>query len=444
MDDVTPDPRPWYRGIERYAWIVLIIAGLAWAFDSFNQNLFNLVRADSISHILQGHVPTAQLEAQTRQVGANVTAVFMVGWAIGGLIFGMIGDRLGRVRTMMITVFVYAIFTGLNGFVHSIPAYMLCRFLTALGVGGEFAAGAALVAEEWPERSRAMASGSLQAISGIGNMGAALTALALSSYSWRAIYFVGAAPALLVVWIQLFIHEPERWQRARNAPTAVPATIPALFTDPELRRNTFVGLLLAIAGIGGLWGIAFFLPDFVRSILKPALIAHYSAPHADALMKRYSSGAFLVQQSGAVCGMMAYAAMSNKMGRKPALAIAFVGGLIMTNVAFWLMRDVTSILILAFPLGLFASMPFSAYAVYFPELYPTRLRATGIGFCYNAGRIIAAAAPFTLGKLAHDFYRASDGAFGYRVAASIVGFVYVVGLLGLLAAPETRGKPLPE
>jgi MFS family permease len=438
------DARLWYRGIERYAWIVLIIAGLAWAFDSFNQNLFTLVRADSVADLLRSRVPAADLDSQVKLVGGYVTAVFMIGWAVGGLIFGMVGDRLGRVRTMMITVLVYAIGTGLNGLVHTIPEYMACRLLTAMGVGGEFAAGAALVAEVWPERSRAMASGTLQAISGAGNMGAALVVLALSHLSWRAVYFVGAAPALLLIWIQLYIHEPERWEKARREATAPAGSIPALFIDPELRRNTFIGLLLAIAGIGGLWGIAFFLPDVVTAILRPGLQAHHTATQVAALLKQYKSGAFFVQQSGAVCGMMVYAAMSNRMGRRPALAVAFVGGLVITNVSFWCMRDVASIFVLAFPLGFFASMPFSAYAVYFPELYPTRLRATGIGFCYNAARIVAAAAPFTLGTLASHFTRSDDPAWGYRVAVSCVGCVYVVGLLGLIAAPETRGLTLPE
>src|SRR5437016_4779694 len=155
----------WFQGVPRYAWIVLLIAALGWMLDCTDQHLFNLVRPPSVTELLTGHVPAGQLDATAKEVGSQLTAVFLIGWAAGGFLFGMIGDRLGRTRTMMLTILTYAAFTGLNALVRNPFEYGLCRFLTAMGVGGEFAAGASLVAEVWPDRSRPMALGTLQALS---------------------------------------------------------------------------------------------------------------------------------------------------------------------------------------------------------------------------------------------------------------------------------------
>src|SRR5947209_8582864 len=166
---------PWYRGLERYCWIVLIIASLGWLFDAMDQNLYNLVRAPSLSQLLQPQFPIkAELEKAVAAKGGLITSIFLLGWSTGGFIFGVLGDRLGRTRTMLLTILTYALFTGLTGLTHSWQSYALMRFLTALGVGGEWAAGAALVAETFPARSRPMALGLLQAVSAVGNMMAAM------------------------------------------------------------------------------------------------------------------------------------------------------------------------------------------------------------------------------------------------------------------------------
>lgn len=445
----------WYQGVERYAWVVLIIAALGWLFDAMDQNLFNLVRQPSVLELLKHSGLTGKaLEDAAKAWGGSLTAIFLIGWATGGFIFGMLGDRLGRTRTMMITICIYALFTGLNGLVQTIPQYALCRFLTALGVGGEFAAGASLVAEVWSPRSRPMALGALQALSAVGNMGAALINLGLSSagMGWRWVYAVGALPALLVLWIRSSVKEPEQWQEAKKQGSEL-GRIADLLYVPELRRNTIAGALMALAGVGGVWGVAFFLPDLVGSTLKPivtqsqAILALPEAARETAIKKTltdYRSLVFLVQQVGAFMGMFAYAMLSEKMGRRPALALFFVAAFCSIQATFWGLRDLTSAYFLALLLGFCALAPFSAYAVYFPELYPTRLRSTGVGFCYNCARILAAAAPFALGTLTGKFSNPLDPTYGFRVAASIVSCIYIVGFVGLALAPETRGKPLPE
>jgi MFS family permease len=426
-------------------------------FDTFDQHLFNLLRQPSVTELLRGTVPDDQLAAEAKRVGGNLTAVFLLGWAAGGFLFGMVGDRLGRTRTMMLTILIYAVFTGLNGLVQDLPQYFVCRFLIALGVGGEFAAGASLVAEVWPQRSRAMALGTLQALSAVGNMAAALTTLALSALSWRYVFAVGALPALLVVFIRRAVKEPDAWHAARDEARAggkEMGSITGLFRDPVLRRNTLAGVLLAVAGVGGVWGLGFFSPELVGSALRPtvensAAVAAITDPSArkaavDAGLQSWRSVIFFVQMAGAGLGMFAFAMVSERMGRKPAMAIFFALAFVAVQAFFRFVSDATSALWLAFPLGFCTLAPFAAYAVYFPELFPTRLRSTGVGFCYNAARVLAAAAPFALGSLSKLYASSTDETAGLRVAASIVAFVYAAGFVGLLFAPETRGEPLPS
>jgi len=439
----------WFQGIPRYSWLVLVIAALGWMFDCLDQNLFNLVRQVSVLELLEPHYSDpAALQRAAARIGPLITAFFLIGWAVGGFVFGILGDRLGRARTMIITILIYALFTMLSGFVQSWEQYAVARFLTGIGIGGEFAAGAALVAEVWPDRSRAMALGTLQALSAFGNMGAAVIVYLLSDVGWRVVYWVGVFPALLVVWIRMSIREPDRWERARRdaAGAGVRRQLGAigdLVRDPALRRNTLAGVLIAIAGVRGLWGVGFFLPDLVGAVLKPAL-SHLPEEAQKAALARFRSQAFFIQQIGAFFGIFAYAALSERIGRKPAMYLFFALAFAAVEGTFWGVRDMATAYGWGFVMGFAALAPFSAFAVYFPELFPTRLRATGVGFCYNSARLLAAAAPFLLGSLAARFTQPDDPAAGLRVAASLVALVYFLGFAGVALGPETRGRPLPD
>ncbi len=433
-------PLRWYQGIPRYAWLVLAVAALGWMCDTMDQNLFNLVAQRSIRDLLQGVVPAAGLQDAVNAWRGNITCVFLIGWAIGGFIFGILGDKLGRTRTLMLTILTYSIFTGLGSLSQTVQQYAAFRFLTALGVGGEFAAGVALVAEVFPDRARPMALGSLQALSAIGNMTAALIVLVIKDSAWRSVYLVGALPALLIFWIMRSVQEPERWRQAKEAAVEDAArkelgSIAQMLGDPVLRRNTIAGVLLAVAGVGGLWGVGFWLKDLMDIAMREVPAAQRSD---------YGSMAFLAQQVGAFFGMFAYAALSERVGRRPSLLLFFILAFGAVQGTFWFVGSFLTAMLWAPILGFCALAPFSAYCVYFPELYPTRLRATGVGFCYNCARIFAAAAPFVLGRLSAHFAAAHGQTVGFRMAASVVACIYVCGLVGLALAPETRGRPLPE
>lgn len=430
----------WYQGLDRYCWIVLAVAALGWLFDTMDQNLYNLVRAPSLTDLLRPHyAPGAELANAVKEKGGYITSIFLIGWSVGGFIFGILGDRLGRTRTMMITILIYALFTGLSGLVTNWPMYAVMRFLTALGVGGEWAAGAALIAETFPSRSRPMALGLLQALSAVGNMMAAIITLTIPDLevNWRWAYFVGAAPALLVLWIRTSVKEPEKWKAAKAEAVLGRelGSIKALFTHSVLRRNTIAATLLGTAGVGSLWGIAYFSPDMIREELirggiNPARIG------------KLTSIMFLLQQAGAFIGAYLFAVFASRFGRKSAFYVWFTAAWLAILIFFWGIQGsgsaaFTRALVLGPIMGFCTLGPFAGFTIYFPELFPTRLRATGCGFCYNAARILAASAPFMLGSL-----KSSLG--GTAQAATVVSLVLVLGFVGAAMGPETRGKPLPD
>lgn len=462
----------WYQGLDRYCWIVLIIAALGWLFDTMDQNLFNLVRNPSVRELLSNEIQDpVELTARTQQVGGWITAFFLVGWSVGGFIFGILGDRLGRTTTMIITILIYAGFTGLSGLAWNWESYAFMRFMTGLGVGGEWAAGAAIVAEVFPERSRPMALGTLQALSAFGNMLAAVVTFTMAGLSWRWVYVVGALPALLVFWIRRSIQEPEKWQQAKEEEAALGkemGAITELFTDPTLRRNTIAALLMAVAGQGALWGIGFWSVDLLLSVLSPFTIDLTDVDRTKSIM-------FLIQQFGAMVGIYLFAVFSERTNRRTAFFVWFSFGVVAIPLFFWgvalapgfqLPGVVDQILgVLTFSSGLpegartaiqiatmlgfflgFATLgPFSGYTVYFPELFPTRLRATGCGLCYNGGRFLAAIAPLALGALS-GYFATMPGAIagGLPMAATVVTSVYILGFIGAWLGPETKGKPLPQ
>jgi len=315
-----------------------------------------------------------------------------------------------------------------------------------------------------------MALGTLQALSAGGNMLAAGITFFMAGLSWRYVYVIGALPALLVLWIRRSVKEPEKWQRAKEESTVghEMGSIGELFRDPKLRRNTIAALLMAVAGQGALWGIGFWSVDLLTKVLEPFSIAATDVDRTKSIM-------FLVQQVGAMVGIYLFAGFCERTNRRTAFFLWFTLGCLAIPMFFWgtalakdfvLPSSVDSVLgvltfssalplgartsveiatLLAFFLGFATLGPFSGYTVYFPELYPTRLRATGCGICYNGARFLAALAPLALGGLTAHFAR-THGAVGggMPMAATVVTGIYLLGFIGVAIAPETKGKALPE
>lgn len=270
-----PSHGPWYRELNKYHWFVLIVAALGWLFDTMDQQLFNLARVPAMNTLLVGPNGESANPRDVEYYAGLSTCIFLMGWATGGLAFGILGDRVGRAKTMLWTILIYSAFTGLSALSVGFWDFAIYRFLTGLGVGGEFAVGVALVAEVMPVRARPFALGLLQALSAVGNISAALISIALSSLeesgaigsAWRAMFVVGTLPALLAILIRRRLKEPERWQSLSDAEMREKlGSYRELFGHPTWRRHAIFGMLLAFSGVVGLWGIGFFVIDLSRSI----------------------------------------------------------------------------------------------------------------------------------------------------------------------------------
>ncbi len=452
----------WYHELNRYHWFVLIVAALGWLFDTMDQQLFNLARAPAMTELLAPAPGVAPDPKDVGFYGGIATSIFLIGWATGGLAFGVLGDRIGRVKTMLWTILIYSLFTGLSAFSVGFWDFALWRFLTGLGVGGEFAVGVSLVAEVMPDRARVHALGLLQALSAVGNISAALIYLALGKIesagglegfgtseqplsAWRAMFLVGTVPALLAILIRRRLKEPERWQAAASegGDKKRLGSYSELFGDPTWRRNALVGMFLAFSGIVGLWGIGFFSFDLFRSVFTKQFEAAGMAPdEIKSNVAFWISMTSILQNIGGFLGIWAYSRITPLIGRRPAFAISFVLAMLSTAMVFGYMDDRSEVFWMIPIMGFCQLSLFGGYAIYFPELFPTRLRSTGISFCYNVGRYVAAIGPYTFGYLTSTIF--ADRPEPMRYAGVAMCSIFLLGLVVLPFAPETRGKPLPE
>jgi MFS family permease len=381
------------------------------------------------------------------------TSIFLIGWASGGLLFGVLGDRIGRAKTMVLTILVYSACTGLSALSQTFWDFSFYRFITGFGVGGEFAVGVALIAEVMPSRARPYALSLLQALSAIGNVTAAGIGMLFgqleangtfkAGQSWRWMFLIGALPALLAVLIQRKLKEPESWVAAKASGKVRLGSYSALFSDPRWRRNAIIGVLLAFSGVVGLWGIGFFTVDLIRSVLRKTFTAQGFTPEQVAGKAGFWAGVTLMMINvGAFFGMNVFGAVTQRIGRRPTFAIAFLAAMLSTAMVFWNLKDFSQIFWMVPIMGFCQLSLFAGYAIYFPELFPTNLRSTGTSFCYNVGRFVAAVGPAALGLLTSQVY--VNHPEPMRPAGVTMCAIFLLGLFVLPFAPETKDQPLPE
>jgi MFS family permease len=429
--------------VRPYHWLVVIIASCGWLFDCMDQRLFVLAREPALTELLAGN--EAALATLKTYIGYATTAMIL-GWATGGIIFGMMSDKVGRVKTMVLTLLIYSGFTGLSGFAHSWIDFTIYRFLVGLGVGGMFGAATTLVAESVPSHFRAVALGSLQALSATGNILGSLVSLGIPPGSenfwgdmagWRVLFFIGIVPSLLIVPIVFLLREPEAWRLARAgaaASTDKKAGSPLeLFTNPRWRRNTLVGLMLGLSGMIGLWGIGFYSPELISVALE-------GAPQEQIDSVRAWGTA--LQDVGAFLGMVAFTFIASYFSRRLAFLMAFALCLGVTAFVFNSLNDVGDVYWMLPMMGFAQLAVYAGYSIYFPELFPTRMRGTGVSFCYNTVRYLAAPFPILLGYLTANVFAHTESPF--RTAAMVMSLVYLLGIVALIWAPETKGQALPE
>ncbi len=448
------DHAPWWKDLTPYHWFVFAMASLAWLFDCLDQQLFILARNFAMQSLLPPGMDPGKY-------GTYATAIFVAGWATGGLIFGAMGDRIGRAKTLTLTVLLYSLFTGLSALSQGWIDFAIYRFITGLGVGGVFGLAVALIADGLPDRSRAGALGTLQALSAVGNITAGLISMWVGGlvasktipldWSWKIMFLIGALPAFLCVFLQMRLKEPEKWVKAREAGRISGAkfgSYMSLFGDARWRGPAIWGMVLSISGVIGLWGIGFFSPELVGPVIENSLRAQNLPVEEIAGAKaRWIGINSIVQNLGAFVGMLLMSQLAQRAGRKKAFAIAFVLALLATVGFFQFFNGKSDIWMSAVMGGCQLAL-FAGFAIYLPELFPTRLRSTGTSFCYNVGRFVAA---FGILQTASIKAWASAGATtpvekidAFRDAATYMSAIFLLGLVALFFLPETKGRPMPE
>ena len=355
----------------------LLAASFGWMLDSMDVMLYSMV------------IPAAQHElGMTSGTAGLIISGTLVAAAVGGIFFGFVADRLGRTRALSLSILIYCVFTGLCAFVHTVPQLAICRVLLGLGMGGEWAAGAALVAETWPAQHRAKALGLVQSAWAIGYALAALVyALVMPHFGWRAVFLVGLLPALVTVWIRRHVKEPDTWVKPSAATVSVP--VRRLFRGP-LARRTLVITAMNAASLFAWWGLFSWVPSFL------SLPVSKGGHGLDVL---HTSSWTIVMQLGTFLGYNTFGILADRFGRKPVyVTFLFVAAAI---VPLYAVARTPLVLLLLGPLvGFWGSGYFSGFSVIASEAFPAALRGRALGFAYNLGRIVSAAAPFLVGHVA--------------------------------------------
>jgi MFS family permease len=556
---------PWFRQLNGYHWLVLIVATMAWSFDCLNQQIFNLARTPAMADLL-GASPDDPAVTYYGNLG---TSMLLIGWATGGIIFGVLGDRIGRAKTLLIMILAYSLSTGLCGLSQSVWHYITFAFITGVGAGGIFPVCCTLVAESLPDSTRPQALGMLQTFSAVGNVSAGVIWLLLVqawsrhmiARDWPWLFCVGIVPALLSIIVARRIREPEVWLKARRearAEARKAGSLLELFSDRRWAPRAAVGLCLAVSGVVGLWGIGVFSNDLTQSFIgrqyddrmrqdgqdkadmafvaqvidRPADLAVAKSKvqpkdllgrqATDIVPKLLYEETLLLQEEGksisrevvlsalmnddpkrkiqpesvsknvvafrsrllnvepaepsdvqahvtrilarqrarivesrswaavtlamfnvgAFFGMYAFARVTQWLGRRPTFALAFIAAGVTTAAAFHWMSKTRDLFWMVPLMGASQLAVFGGYAIYFPELFPTRLRSTGTSFCYNVGRYVAATGPISIAYLKNQVFAGTAEPF--RNAGVAMCSCYLLGLVALLFAPETKGQPLPE
>ncbi len=406
-------------------WRSGIAAWLGWLFDGLDMHLYTLVALPFVAELLAADVN----DPQVGTYGSIIQASFLVGWALGGAFFGRIGDRLGRSRALVLTILTYAIFTGLSTFAQTWWQLLVFRFLAALGIGGEWAVGAALLSETWPKEWRPWLAAVLQTAVNVGIMLASLAAILMAALPYRYVFLVGVLPALVTLWIRRAVPETEEWHAAKRDQGGQEPSVWELFRG-NVRRTSILTLLVCSLGLSGHWAFMFWSAQALRYLPD---VATWTDGERTELVGR----AVLVIMVSSVVGNFLAAALARRVGYRLAISMLFVLYFVAMTATYYKPRTHDEMWLPLAVLGA-ASGLFALFTMYMPPLFPTLLRTTGAGFCYNFGRIAAAAGTVFFGL----FAEVGD----FRLALLYAGFLFLpaagVALL-LPEPPDERGAVAP-
>ena len=415
--------------LTRYQWIVLFAAWLGWGFDIFDGLLFNYVAPNAIPTLLGITIGSPEARSATLYWTGLITAIFLVGWAVGGVLFGPISDRYGRKRVLLITMVLYALGTALCAFVTSIEQLIVCRFIASLG-DQRVQAGAVLYTA---------APFGLFLATAVNALVAGHLFPETPEVSWRYVLVFGLVPAAFAFWIRTLVKEPERWEQ--TAASAPPPRLREIFS-PAIWPSTRSGLIVAVVALLTWWSCNAFIPVVVSNLAQvEALRLGLDKTATSVLTEGWKTQATAIFNIGGLIGTLLTIPLAKRWGRKPMFATYLGLSAVSLLATFGLDLDPQVRIYMYFFIGLTVFGIFGAFTFYLPELFPTRLRASGSGFTYNIGRIIAAGGPFFVGSIA----AAGRGDPSVVVDTLFyVGFVPIIGLLGLGWVIETRGRKMPD
>jgi MFS family permease len=404
-------------------WRSGIAAWLGWTCDGLDMQLYLLVAQPFVALLLTGNtvVTDPAVMQQVNHKSAVIQAAFLAGWALGGGLFGRVGDLLGRARALSLTIFVYACFTGLSFVAQTWWELMIFRFVAALGIGGEWAVGSSLLAETWPAGMRPWLAAILQTGVNIGVIVACSVVLVLAPYSPRWVFLLGIVPALLVFWIRRFVPEPEEWQRARASGGREAPGVRLLFVG-NTRHVTMLAIIVCAFSLSSWWAFMFWVVPQMRKLSE-------AASFSPAQQQRWATWAFWLLMLASIGGNFFGGWMAKLWGFRRAIALMLLGFFLSMIGSFVVPRDYLSLFYWVPAVGFFAGV-FALFTMYLPPLFPTLLRTTGAGFSYNIGRLAAAAGVVVFGFYAH----VGD----YRTALFYNSFLMVPAMLAALLLPEHK------
>jgi MFS family permease len=412
---VNDSSQPWHKSITSSQKKALLSASLGWMLDSMDIMLYAMV----LTHLMKKF-------GMSTATGGLMVSLTLLASAVGGIIFGLIADRFGRVKALMGSILIYSFFTGACGLSQSILQLAIFRVLLGLGMGGEWATGAALVAETWPSEHRGKALGLMQSSWAIGYaLAAAVTALILPRLGWRGVFFVGILPALFTLWIRRHIEEPEIWKKsaAQKKNITTKANLSEIFRQPLL-RNTIITSLMNAGTMFAWWGLFTWIPAYL------GLPADQGGMGLSVVK---TSSWIIVMQTGMWLGYVSFGFICDRVGRKKTYIVyLFVAAALV--LLYSSLRNNTALLLLGPFLAFFGTGYFSGFGTITAEIFPTHIRASAQGFTYNIGRGLSALAPFTIGALAKTH--------GLSLAFYLTAAFFLFSAVVAFALPETKGRSL--
>ena len=430
----------WLGEFDRYQWTVFLIAWIGWALDATDFGLFAIVLRPALTDLLGGQPTVAQLG----EVGGYLSMVGLLGWAFGGFLFGIIADYIGRVRALALSILIFSVFTACQGFAQSPMQLGIFRFLAGIGTGAEIVVGIPLVAEAFAENHRAKVLGVMMTGGAFGSIISGQIYNLVGPFGWRYVFFVGIAPALLLLFIRRNMDEPAHFHAVRERRAAVKAAgraateqdkkfmrfVPAQLFTPDLRFSTIVGLLFCLGTLLSIWTSNIWLPTILGLMLqKDGITGAAAIP--------YIGNGMMLWGVGGILGYASFGFLADLFGRRPTIVFYNIGAVASGLVLYLVLGSYAYYPYMLVIFGYFVFGVFSGHAIYLPELFPTHVRATAVAFCNGTGRLITSFGPLVAGLLVVPF-----GSFNN--AAAFMTCFALLSIVAMMLGRETRDDALPR